>query len=370
MNFKFNREILLKPLQLVLGVIESKQVLPILANVLIIIEGNQLSIIATDLEIELMGKATLPEAVDTLLKFTLPARKLFDICRALPENSIIELIFDEKFEKVILKSGRSRYALSALAAEEFPHLEQQKAGISINLSQQKLRFLFQRTYFAMAHQDVRFFLNGLLLELSQDCLQAVATDGHRLAFATLPKSFSVNQKLQVIIPRKAIIELIRLLDNSENEITIEISDNNVKVVAQDYIFTSKLIEGRFPDYRQAIPQNGDKNIFLSRESLKQALNRSIILSNEKIRPVFMEFKDNLLKIAANNLNQESAEEELEIEYSYPDLGVGFNANYILDVLSTLTSDQVKITISGLGESMLIEEADNKESIFVIMPMHI
>lgn len=369
MNLVLPRETLLKPLQVAAGVIENKQALPILANVLIIAKDDVLKIVGTDLEIELIGMAKLPEPVTVPILLTVPCRKLLDICKALPEHSEIKLDLCSQ-DKMVLCSGRSRYTLATLPANEFPHIDEHETIASINLAQHDFRYLLQRTYFAMAHQDVRYFLNGLLLEFFANSINAVATDGHRLAMNTLAISLPVNEPQRIIIPRKTVLELMRLLNNSAEEVTIEISTSNIRVLSQEYQFTSKLIEGRFPDYQKAIPRDHSKKVLLEREPFKQALNRSAILSNDKVPAVYFEFKHNLLRILANNFVQESAEEELEIDYPHEELGVAFNVNYLLEVLSALNSPEIGLTISGAGNSFLIEEPNNEHSIFVVMPMRI
>lgn len=368
MKLNLQRETLLKPLQLVIGVVERKQTLPILSNVLLNTKDNILSITGTDLEVELIGQATLEKPAKPG-KITLPGRKLMDICRALPENAPIEL-YQEK-ERVILKSGRSRFTLSTLPATDFPNIETQEENLTFDVPQQELRYLLQRTAFAMAQQDVRYYLNGMLFEVTPNSLRTVATDGHRLALNTIDISLPDKHRLQIIVPRKGVTELMRLLDDSEENVSITISNNHIRVSSASGTFTSKLIDGRFPDYERVIPKGGDKIISIDRDTLKFALSRTAILCNEKFRGVRFELKKNLLKILANNPEQEAAEDELNIEYDAPSLDIGFNVNYLLDILNVLKSGPVNLIFSDANSSILVEEPDsNGESIYVVMPMRL
>lgn len=368
MKLNIQRETLLKPLQLVIGVVERKQTLPILSNVLLDAKDNILSITGTDLEVELIGQTTL-EKPSKASRLTLPGRKLMDICRALPENAAIEL-YQEK-ERVILKSGRSRFTLTTLPAADFPNIETQEENLSFSVPQQELRYLLQRTAFAMAQQDVRYYLNGMLFELSPNNLRTVATDGHRLALNTIDATIPKSPRLQIIVPRKGVTELMRLLDDSEDNVTITVSNNHIRVATDFSTFTSKLIDGRFPDYERVIPKGGDKIVLIDRDTLKSALNRTAILCNEKFRGVRFELKQDLLRILANNPEQEAAEDELNIEYLSENMDIGFNVNYLLDILNVLKPGQVKLTFSDSNSSMLVEEPDsNGESVFVVMPMRL
>lgn len=368
MKLHLQREMLLKPLQQVIGVVERKQTLPILSNVLINAKDNKISITGTDLEVELIGQIQVDSAMKSG-QLTLPGRKLMDICKALPENASIEL-YQEK-ERVILKSGRSRFTLATLPVADFPNIETQAVSLSFVLPQQELRYLLQRTLFAMAQQDVRYYLNGMLLEVEHNILRAVATDGHRLALNTVDAVTNETQKRQIIIPRKGVTELMRLLDDDESNVTITISNNHIRVEGENSIFTSKLIDGRFPDYKRVIPQSGNKVILIDRDELKSALSRTAILCNEKFRGVRFELRKNLLKILANNPEQEAAEDELNIEYNGGDLDIGFNVNYLLDILNVLKPGPVSLTFMDANSSMLIEEPDNQgDSLFVVMPMRL
>ncbi|AKQ33131.1 DNA polymerase III subunit beta [Candidatus Coxiella mudrowiae] len=369
MKLNLIRETLLKALQQVIGVLERKQTLPILSNVLLSTENNQLSITGTDLEVELIGQTKLDDENLEASRLTLPGRKLMDICRALPENAPIELHRDK--EKIILRSGQSRFMLSTLPANDFPTVEKLEYHLKLTLPQYQLHRLLQRTYFAMAQKDVRYYLNGLLLETHPTKLHAVATDGHRLAFHVLGIETAIEHRLQVIIPRKGVIELLRLLADNEDPVTLMIGNNHVCVSTTDFTFTSKLIEGRFPDYERVIPKGGNKQITIDRDLLKQALSRTAILCNEKFKGIRFELRHGLLRILSNNPEQETAEEEIEIDYTKEKLDIGFNVNYLLDILNVVERGNVVLTFSDSNSSVLVTEAENQiDTAFVVMPMRL
>ena len=366
------RETLLKPLQQVIGVVERKQTLPILSNVLLSTENNQLSITGTDLEVELIGQTKLSNKSLQISRLTLPGRKLMDICRSLPEKASIELHLDK--EKIILRSGQSRFILCTLSADDFPIVEKMNYHLKFALPQYELYRLLQRTYFAMAQQDVRYYLNGLLLEAYPTNLRAVSTDGHRLATNTLDIKIAIEHRLQVIIPRKGIIELLRLLTDKEDPITLMIGNNHVCVSATDFTLTSKLIAGRFPDYEQVIPKEMDKQVTIDRDLLKKALNRTAILCNEKFKSIRFELRHGLLRILSNNPEQEAAEEEIKIDYTKEEFNIGFNVNYLLDILNVVEHGDIVLTFSDANSSLLITEEETKnriiDSAFVVMPMRL
>ena len=363
------RETLLQPLQLVMGVVDRRQTLPILSNVHIDINQDKLAITGSDLEVELVGQTQLEQIPKTIQQVTLPGKKLLDICKALPENATIELQHEK--DQIILRSGRSRFTLSTLPAEDFPTLEQKDDHLEFSLAQNQLRFLLSRTAFCMAQQDVRYYLNGMLLEVKSNMLRAVATDGHRLSLNTIMTKINIEHRLQVIIPRKGVAELLRLLDDSETDIKIKISSNHIKVFGENFIFTSKLIEGRFPDYERALPKIANQCIVLDREMFKQTLTRTAILANEKFRGIRLTIKDNLLEISANNPEHEAAEDQISINYKDDPMEIGLNVNYLLDILNVAQSEKIKISLTDANSSMLILESGLEEmSKFVIMPMRL
>lgn len=367
MKFTINREALLKPLQLVAGVVERRQTLPVLSNVLMVVDGDQLSLTGTDLEVELVGRVALEEVVEAG-EITVPARKLMDICKSLPESAVIEIHQDD--QRVKLKAGRSRFTLSTLPANEFPSIEEEAGSVSFTIGQSRLRRLIDRTSFAMAQQDVRYYLNGMLLEVSQNCLRAVATDGHRLAMCSVDADINQQEKHQVIVPRKGILEMARLLTEGEESVHITLGANHIRAKTGDFMFTSKLVDGKFPDYDRVIPKGGTKIIVGDRQELRQAFQRASILSNEKYRGIRMILSDGQLKVIANNPEQEEAEEELNLAYHGDAMEIGFNVSYLLDVLSVLSGESIKMTLADPNSSALLEESESGDSTYVVMPMRL
>ena len=324
------REALLKPLQAVIGVVERRQTMPILANVLLVAKDGSVSVTATDLEVELVADANVQ--VDSPGEVTVPGRKLLDICRALPEDA--EISIAQSGEKLAIKSGRSKFSLATLPAAEFPTVEDIGAGQALTVPQESLARLLEKTHFSMAQQDVRYYLNGLLLETGGSLLRAVATDGHRLALAEVTVEGSELPEQQVIVPRKGVLELQRLM-SGEGELTIELGSNHVRIQLDGIRFTSKLIDGRFPEYERVIPQDTSNAMNADKALFKGALQRTAILSNEKYRGIRLIIRDSGLVLQAHNPEQEEAEEELEIEYDGEEIEIGFNVNYLLDALGAI-----------------------------------
>jgi len=366
MQFSIGRESLLRPLQLVAGAIGGRPTLPILGNVLIKVSEQLLSLTGTDLEVELIGNVSLEGQVvagDT----TVPAKKLLDICRGLPEQS--EIRFKQQGDKLLVRSGRSRFSLSTLPAQEFPNIDEWQSVLEFEVPQSTLRRLMESTQFSMASQDVRYYLNGMLFENEGRSLRTVATDGHRLALSCV----DLGQELpanQVIVPRKGVIELLRLLEDSDQPVTLQIGANNVRAVTAGYVVTSKLVDGRFPDYRRVLPRNGDKVLVSGRDALRQAFSRAAILSNEKFRGVRLNISSGELRITANNPEQEEAEEILDVQYDGAALEIGFNVSYVLDVLNALKCDQVKMTLADANSSAVLEDYASDASLYVVMPMRL
>ncbi len=365
MKLTTQRESLLKPLQAVIGVVERRQTMPILANVLMAISDGKLSITATDLEVELIAIVDMPDAQNG--EITVPGRKLLDICKALPDGAQIAL--KQEGERVTLKSGRSRFTLSTLSAGEFPTVETINAEHQLTLSMADLSHLLDKTHFAMAHQDVRYYLNGLLLEVKEGFLRAVATDGHRLALAETQLSGVEDSTQQVIIPRKGVLELQRLL-GADDDVTLALGSNHVQVDLGTIRFTSKLIDGRFPDYGRVIPQGADNAMVADRETLKQALGRAAILSNEKYRGIRLELAEGKVVIQAHNPEQEEAEEEVEVSYTGDELEIGFNVSYLMDALSAIDGDKVEIGLKDAASSCIIKHPTKDTCRYVVMPMRL
>jgi DNA polymerase III subunit beta len=367
MKFTISRDALIKPLNLVAGVVERRQTLPILANVLMVLDGDRLSLTGTDLEVELVGRVLLPPGAEPG-EVTVPARKLLDICKSLPEGC--EISFTAQDGKVTVKSGRSRFTLSTLPAREFPNVEDSMGTHQFTVKQGQLKRLIDRTGFAMAQQDVRYYLNGMLWELKGQQLKVVATDGHRLALCTLPEKVGVNGDVQVILPRKGVLEMARLLLDEDGDIAIVIGSNHIRATTDEFTFTSKLVDGKFPDYQRVLPRNPNKIVLGSRLELRQAFTRTAILSNEKYRGVRLKLTDNSLDIVANNPEQEEAEEAVPVDYQGDSLEIGFNVSYLLDVLAVLSGEQIKLSLSDPNSSALLEESEEGDSVYVVMPMRL
>lgn len=366
MKFKIDREILLKPLQQVIGVVERRQTLPVLGNLLIIASKKGLEITATDLEVEIQARIEVD--IDESGEITLPARKFIDICKALPEHAPVQL--SVKDQKATIRSGKSRFTLTTLPAADFPVVDKVQSESRFMIQQSKLRELIDRTHFCMAQQDVRYYLNGLMLEISKNLIRAVATDGHRLALCDMQADVATTETRQVIVPRKGIQELLRLMEDSEEQVEVNVSNNHIRIQKVDICFTSKLVDGRFPDYDRVVPKGGDKQIVADRELLRQALSRTSILSNEKYRGIRLNLEKNMLKIQAHNPEQEEADEEFEVDYDGVSLEIGFNVTYLLDVLASIRSEQVQITLSDSNSSCLVREPGSNQYRYVVMPMRL
>ena len=364
MNFNIKRSDLLPCLQCVSGNIDRRQTLPILSNLLFDIKPNSFSVTTTDMEVELVVEVEVKLGESTRL--TLPARKLLDICRSLPDDS--ELEFNIKDEKAYIESGKSKFTLATLPAQEYPVIDINEETIDFNLSYDKLIGLLENTQFAMAQQDVRYYLNGLMLEISSGNLKAVATDGHRLAFDETDVETSSNEDRQIIIPRKGVTELIRLLQSSQNEANIRVSKNHIQVTSGKLSFTSKLIDGKFPDYQRVIPELSETIVVADREELKNSLARVSILSNEKYRGVKMIFSNDSLRVLAHNPEKEEAEEEVNIVYQGDEMEIGFNVSYLIDALTAIDNKKVKLSILNPNSSCLIISEKKSRSQYVVMPM--
>ncbi|HEU5281030.1 MAG TPA: DNA polymerase III subunit beta [Gammaproteobacteria bacterium] len=367
MDIIVQREALLKPLQAVSGVVEKKQTLPILSNVLLTVEGKQLRLTGTDLEIELIG--CVPVTVLTADgATTVSARKLFDICRTLPEGLDVRLTVEKNY--LVVRAGESIFKLNTLAPQDFPSLEDVQATSTVAISQTSLKSLLSKTYFAMGQQDVRHYLNGTYLDISHQTIKCVAADGHRLAMASLSDEGLGNVEAKVILPRKSVLELMRLLaSESDQEAVIHISDQRFQVVTPDFIFTSKLINAQYPDYNRLIPR-GTSVAVGEREVIKQALTRASILSNEKFRGVRFQLESGKLCITANNSDQEQAEEAVTLDYQGEQFEIGFNVAYLLDVMSSITTKAIRCVFSDQNNGVLIEPAGDDQCLYVIMPMRL
>jgi len=366
MKFTIAREALLKPVQAVIGVVERRQTMPILSNLLLAAEADRLTVIGTDLEVELA--ASVPLECDDGGEVTVPGRKLLDICRALPDGATVQVSLEK--ERLLLKSGRSRFSLSTLPAAEFPVIEDIQARHHFAVPQQALRELLDRTHFSMAQQDVRYYLNGLLLEMADGKLRAVATDGHRLALAEVEAAIGDAPAQQVIVPRKGVLEMQRLLGDVEEPAEVETGANHIRVRVGDLRLTSKLVDGRFPDYDRVIPKDGDKTLRADRQLMRDSLGRAAILSNEKYKGVRLHLDGQAVRIQAHNPEQEEAEDEFEAEYQGGELEIGFNVTYLLEALSAVDGEDVILKLSDANSSCLIIDPASEAHRYVVMPMRL
>jgi DNA polymerase-3 subunit beta len=372
MKFTLSRDDLLKPIQVVNGVVERRQALPILGNILMSLNDGVLSLTATDMEVELIARTQLDNG--TPGETTVPARKFIDICRSLPSDANID--FSVQDARAIIRSGRSRFTLSTLPAADYPASEVVGDVLRLSLVQGELKRIIELTQFAMAHQDVRYYLNGMLFELTSDRIRAVATDGHRLAMAemALPESIVLDgdASRQLIVPRKGVLELARLLDASEAPMELAIGPSSIRATVGDVSFASKLVDGRFPDYERVIPAHSDddKQVIADREVVRASLARASILSNEKYRAIRLNVRANALHVIANNPEQEEAEDEVEVNYDGEELEIGFNVSYLMEALANVPSDTVSIFLTDSSSSCLIVPEGRDDCQYVVMPMRL
>lgn len=366
MHIRTNREALVPVLNRVGGVVERRQTLPILGNLLLSAKDGWVEVVGTDLEVEI--RAGFAAEVEEPGEVTVPARKVMDISRAVSEGSTIGLRVER--ERATIVAGRSRFALGTLPARDFPMMEAQDGFESIELEEGTLRELVEKTSFAMAQQDVRYYLNGLLLEIGPAGITAVATDGHRLAKVTDDFATEVAEERRIILPRKSVMEISRILSGEPGTLRMELSEKVFRLHVRDTVLTSKLVDGRYPDYERVIPQGADKVAVADRGALREALQRTSILSNEKYRGVRLNFSTGELRLQAHNPEQEEAEEELEIDYEQEDTAIGFNVGYLLDVLAVLDGNDVELVFSDSSSSAMVRNKGKEEETFVVMPMRL
>jgi DNA polymerase III subunit beta len=362
---KASRDALLKPLQVVSGIVERRQTLPILANILVRKDGERVSFTATDLEIQIQTSADIGAGKDAAAT-TIAARKLVDILRALPESDVALSLSNKK---MAIASGKSRFNLQTLAAEEFPTIAQAEFTADFTLPASTFKYLLSMVHFAMAQQDIRYYLNGMLLVVDGATVRAVATDGHRLALCEVTKD-GASSKIEAIIPRKTVLELSRLLPDSDDPVRVQMAANQVKFSFGDIELVSKLVEGKFPDYQRVLPAANTKVFAIGREDLMHALQRAAILTTDKFKGVRMVLATGSLKITSTNADQEDAQDELEIDYTGDGLDIGFNVNYLLDVLANLKNEQISFSLGDALGSALITMPDSEKFKYVVMPMRI
>lgn len=365
MKIEIARDELLWPLQRVHSAVERRQSLPILSNVLVSYGPEGVGMTATDLQLELSASADV--ACEEVGAFTLPARKFLDVLRALPEGARVRLEPEET--RVVIRAGRARFTLATLPAEEFPTLGDTEPGGSVRLDRAAMRELLRKTQFAMAQQDVRYYLNGLLLELGDGRVRAVATDGHRLALCERP--LEVAEAWRCIVPRKSVTEWMRLLEHADETLGLQLGQGQLTVTLSERMrLTSKLVDGRFPDYAGVVPRDGDKVLTVDRAELEATLRRVAIVSNERFRGVRCSLAPGELTISAHNPDQEEAEESLDVDYQGAPIEIGFNVTYLLDVLSVLDSSAVRMTLTQPDASALLAGVDEPHCTYVVMPMRL
>ena len=362
------RDALLKPLTTVAGIVERRNTLPILANILLRKEGNQVAFIATDLEVQITTHAEFGVG-DDQESITVAARKLLDILRALPDVGDVKLGLASG--KLSVQSGKSRFALQTLDAAEFPTVSvPEKWDVSFSMPQKALKHLFNMVHFAMAQQDIRYYLNGLLFVFEPGFVRAVATDGHRLAHSATAVE-GITERHDVIVPRKTVLEIQRLLSDIDDPVHIDVATGQIRFRFGDVELVSKLVEGKFPDYTRVIPTTYTRHFSVSREQLQGSLQRAAILTTDKLKGVRLQLENHQLKISSTNAEQEEAREEIDIDYGHEPLDVGFNVSYLLDVLSNLKTETIQWSVQpDVNASALLTLPDDDQFKYVVMPMRI
>jgi DNA polymerase-3 subunit beta len=366
MKFSINRDTLLPPLQQIVSVIEKKQTMPILSNVLMVIEADTLTMTGTDLEIQIVSRLSVIGAQSGAT--TLPARKFLDICRLLPPNT--EIRIEQQGDMVKLTTPRSRFSLSCLPAENYPEFAESQMENCFTISSGKLKKALDKTMFCMANQDVRYYLNGLLLHISNNTLKLVASDGHRLAIYEDELEPPTGLEARIIVPRKGVQELSRLLDDGDASLQVSFSSNHIRIEVHNAVFSAKLVDSKYPDFSKVFQQSFLDPIAIPKPLLREALTRVAILANEKFRGVTFHFGKDLLRINAHNPEHEEAEEELTLDYDKDEFSISFNAQYMLDAVSNLDGDTAELTIASNLSSCFINEPGQQTYKFIVMPMRL
>lgn len=366
MKIIINREQLLIPLQQIVNVIEKRQTMPILSNVLINARENQIVLTGTDLEIQIVSKITLN--VEQPGSITVPARKLLDLCRLLPNEAEIKIVHSD--DKVKVTSGRSRFLLTTLPAENYPEFNETELVNEFFIEAGTLKNALDKTVFCMANQDVRYYLNGLLLHISNSKIKLVASDGHRLSFYEDMIGNSTGYETRIILPRKGVLELSRILVDTEAELKVQFSANNIKISYLNLVFSAKLIDAKYPDFSRVFDQSFRNPVMIQKHIMKDALTRVAVLSNEKFKGVTLDISENLLKISAHNPEHDEAEEELVMQYQDESMSISFNVQYLLDAISNLDSELAVLTIASNASCCFIEEPEQTLFKFIVMPMRL
>lgn len=368
MKFSINRDVFVKPLQQLSAIVEKRQTIPVLSNVLMEVTGHQVVITGTDMEVELVSQLNLEGEVEEGAT-TVPVRKLLDICKSLPADSDISISLDN--ERLLVRSGRGRYNLATLPADDFPSLEETMEGRQFSLPAKDFRHLIDSTAFSMAQQDVRYYLNGMLLCFSSNGVRSVTTDGHRLALCDKQDiDLVIDDEMQVIVPRKGITELSRLMADLETSVDVCVNRNHIRVGLPDMTFTSKLVDGKFPDYDRVIPKQNNVEAVIDKDNLRKSLSRVMVLSNEKYRGVRLSFAKGTLAMQTNNPEQEEALEEISIDFDSTELEIGFNITYLLDILNNVAGTSVIFYLLDSSGSALVQDKDDSSALYVVMPMRL
>ena len=377
MKFSTSRDTLLRPLRVVTGVVERRPTLPVLSNLYIEADAGALTLRGTDLEVEIVARLTEGVEVQQSGATTVPAHKLADIWQSLPESATVSVALEE--QRAIVRSGRSRFALATIPAADFPterpllaaadDAQAEPDGVRVDLPHADLRRLFDRTKFAMANGDVRYFLNGMLFEVAADSLRAAASDGHRMAMCTLERlgAKEVNE-LRVIVPRKSVLDLERLIGDSDADVHLVFGANSLRATQGEYTLTTKLVDGQFPEVDRLIPRNTDHSIVGDRESMRQALHRAAILSNEKSQDVRLQLDSEQMVIRATNPEQEEAEEVVSVEYDGNPAEIAFNVRYLQDVLGALETESIKFSMPESNNIAVLEGPGAEDSLYLVMPL--
>ncbi len=368
MKFITKKNEIVESLQTGASIAERRQTIPVLANLKMVASSGEVEITATDLEIQVKKLAKVDKVLEEG-ETTVSARKMSELCRSLPEDEDLE--FDLKNGKLTVSSKNFHADFATISASDFPVLEATEEKEAFSLESFELQRLLSKTAFCMASQDVRYYLNGLLIEYKGGEINAVATDGHRMALASVGlKGCSLPEGQRQIIPRKAVIELSKILGDRKNQLKVSFGNSSLRVEDKGLDFATKLIDGKFPDYEKVLPSGDPQKLEVSKESLQGALSRASVLSNEKYRGVRFSLEKNQLKLTANNPEKESAEELLDVNYIGQSLEIGFNIGYLVDVLGTISGDSLELNFYGEESSCLIREPNNTSEVYVIMPMRL
>lgn len=364
-----SRDALVRKLQVVSNIVEKRNTLPVLANVLIRKHGQRVELVSTDVEMQISTEADMG-AGQEVASITVGARKLLDILRSLPDG--VDVAVKQDARKVTVTGGKSRFSLQTLPAEDFPLVQEPSEWlVNLSLTQGLLKQLLSNVHFAMAQQDLRYYLNGVLLVIESGQVSAVATDGHRLAYANVQTDVQSGLNAQqVIIPRKTVLELLRLLSDGDEPLSIELASNQARFTFSEIRLISKLVEGKFPDYQRVIPKQAVNIVHIGREVFVRSLQRASILTTDKFRGVRCVFNTGLMTIHASNSDQEEATDEIEVDYTGTTIDIGFNVTYLQDVLTNLKTENIRLALSDGNSSALITKPDSDDFKYVVMPMRI